>query len=76
MAYLEQGLDFSFQTLYSLLCITTDAELSFYIVVFSEPLKWISDTVLSNFRCHANLADTAGNLVHNTKNLFNVKLYY
>ena len=40
-------------------------------------LKWISDTVLSNFRCHANLADTAANLVlTNTKNLFNVKLYY
>ena len=37
---------------------------------------WISDTVLSNFRCHANLADTAANLVHNTKKLFNVTLYY
>ena len=39
-------------------------------------LKLISATVLSNFHCHANLADTAANLVHNTKNLFNVKLYY
>ena len=39
-------------------------------------LKWISDTVLSNFRCHVNLADTAANLVHNTKKLFNVKIYY
>ena len=39
-------------------------------------LKWISDTVLSNFRCHANLADTAAKLVHNTKKLVNVKLYY
>ena len=39
-------------------------------------IKWISDTVLSNFRCQANLADTAANLVHNTKKLFNVKFYY
>ena len=39
-------------------------------------VKWISDTVLSNFHCYANLADTAANLVHNTKKLFNVKLYY
>ena len=37
------------------------------------PLKWISDTVLSNFCCHANLADTPVNLVHNTKKLFYVK---
>ena len=39
-------------------------------------VKWISDTVLSNFFCHATLADTPDNLVHNTKNLFYVKLYY
>ena len=42
----------------------------------------MSDTVLSNLRCHANLAETivsmaetAAILVHNTKSLFNVKLY-
>ena len=39
-------------------------------------IKWVSDTVLSNFSCHANLDDTAANLVHNMKNLFYVKLYY
>ena len=39
-------------------------------------LKWISDTVLSNFCCHATLADTPDNLVHNTKNFIFVKLYY
>ena len=41
-----------------------------------QPLKWISDTVLSNLRCRANLADTFANLVHNTKNLFNVKFHF
>ena len=30
-------------------------------------LKWISDSVLSNFCSHANFADTAANLVHNKK---------
>ena len=35
-------------------------------------LKWISDAVLSNFRCHANSVDTVANLVHNAKKKYSI----
>ena len=51
-------------------------QIIYFAAINELAVKWISDTVLSNLRCHANFADTAANLVPNTKNLFNVKFYY
>ena len=57
-----------------------DFEISFRIpyrllfIAYEKRLKWMLDTVLSNLRCHTNLADTAANLVHNAKNVFNIKV--